>query len=77
MPTLLRLFTRSCVLRVREFVKFRFSSTENPLVSAALSEDQACIVVTHWEEEVPWGKADGIKKYVLQDGRGRVVELLP
>ena len=40
---------------------------------AALSGDQACIVVTHWEEEVPWGKADGIKKYVLQDGRGQVV----
>jgi len=41
--------------------------------SAALGEDQACIVVTHWEEEVPWGKVDGIKKYILQDGCGQVV----
>ncbi|KAF9650289.1 P-loop containing nucleoside triphosphate hydrolase protein [Thelephora ganbajun] len=41
--------------------------------SDALSEDQACVVVTHWEEEVPWRKADGIKKYILQDGRGQVV----
>jgi hypothetical protein len=51
----------------------QYSSTKNLLFSAALSEDQACIVVTHWEEEVPWGKADGILKYVLQDGRGQVV----
>jgi hypothetical protein len=47
--------------------KFLFSNLD------ALNEDQACIVVTHWEEEVPWGEADGIQKYVLQDGCGQVV----
>jgi len=73
MPTPSKLFMPSYVLQVREFVILQFSSIENVFFSAALGEDQACIVVTHWEEEVPWGKADGIKKYVLQDGRGRVV----
>lgn len=64
-------FLRSPGPWVHKFPKF--PQLNEPPVSAALSEDQACIVVTHWEEEVPWGKADGIKKYVLQNGCGQVV----
>ena len=51
---------------------FLLSKTAFPNLDV-LSDDQACIVVTHWEEEVPWGKADGIQKYVLQEGHGQVV----
>jgi ABC-type molybdenum transport system ATPase subunit/photorepair protein PhrA len=40
---------------------------------AGVSPDQAVVVVSHWEEEVPWNTEDGLKKYKLEDGRGRVM----
>ncbi|KAI0075680.1 P-loop containing nucleoside triphosphate hydrolase protein [Panus rudis PR-1116 ss-1] len=38
-----------------------------------LVDGQACIVVTHWEEEVPWGWEDGVRRFELADGVGREV----
>ncbi|KAI0765714.1 P-loop containing nucleoside triphosphate hydrolase protein [Trametes elegans] len=35
-----------------------------------LSEEQACIVVSHWEEEVPWGPEQGVQRYRLDEGKG-------
>jgi len=46
------------------------SAIHEYLRSGALTEEQACVVVTHWEDEVPWNKTDGVKKYVLRDGNG-------
>ena len=38
-----------------------------------LEDGQACIVVSHWEEEVPWGREDGVRRYRLEDGRGQEI----
>ncbi|KAI0090883.1 P-loop containing nucleoside triphosphate hydrolase protein [Irpex rosettiformis] len=35
-----------------------------------LEDGQACIVVSHWEEEVPWGRTDGVRRFRLQEGFG-------
>ena len=40
-----------------------------------LEDGQACIVVTHWEDEVPWGWEDGVRRFQLVDGCGH--ELKP
>jgi len=50
------------------------SAVHEYLRSGALTEEQACIVVTHWEDEVPWKRADGVKKYILRDGCGIQVD---
>ncbi|KAH9949298.1 P-loop containing nucleoside triphosphate hydrolase protein [Amylocystis lapponica] len=39
-----------------------------------LTEQQACVVISHWEDEVPWGRQDGVRRFVLQDGEGSEVE---
>jgi hypothetical protein len=40
-----------------------------------VGKDQAVIVVSHWEDEVPWGVEDGVKRFKLEGGEGAV--LLP
>ena len=36
-----------------------------------LTNEQACIVVSHWEEEVPWGPEEGVQRYRLDGGKGQ------
>ena len=36
-----------------------------------LKDGQACIVISHWEDEVPWGWEDGVRRFQLVDGRGK------
>ena len=36
-----------------------------------LQDGQACVVVSHWEDEVPWKKEDGVRRYRLLDGVGQ------
>ncbi|KAF7428930.1 hypothetical protein PC9H_008166 [Pleurotus ostreatus] len=38
-----------------------------------MAKDQAVVVITHWENEVPWSAEDGVKKFVLESGVGKVV----
>lgn len=38
-----------------------------------LDNGQACIVISHWEEEVPWSREDGVRRYKLDDGIGREI----
>ncbi|KAI0629636.1 P-loop containing nucleoside triphosphate hydrolase protein [Trametes polyzona] len=38
-----------------------------------LSEEQACIVVSHWEEEVPWGPEQGVQRFKLDSGTGKQI----
>jgi ABC-type glutathione transport system ATPase component len=38
-----------------------------------VSEEQAVVVVSHWEDEVPWGVEDGVKRFRLEGGEGAVV----
>ncbi|KAJ7583002.1 P-loop containing nucleoside triphosphate hydrolase protein [Mycena floridula] len=35
-----------------------------------VGDDQAVVVISHWDEEVPWGKEDGLKTYQLERGTG-------
>jgi len=35
--------------------------------------DQAVVVITHWEDEVPWSIAEGLKRFRLEGGKGEVV----
>lgn len=39
-----------------------------------LGEDQAVVVVSHWEDEVPWGVEDGVKRFRLEGGVGTQVQ---
>ncbi|TFK33535.1 P-loop containing nucleoside triphosphate hydrolase protein [Crucibulum laeve] len=47
---------------------------ENEDGKYAIGENQAVIVITHWEEEVPWGANEGVKKFRLDQGVGTIVE---
>lgn len=38
-----------------------------------LGREQAVVVITHWEDEVPWSVAEGLKRFRLQGGKGQVV----
>ncbi|KAL1945384.1 hypothetical protein VTO73DRAFT_2235 [Trametes versicolor] len=38
-----------------------------------LTEEQACVVVSHWEEEVPWGPEQGVQRYRLDGGKGEQI----
>lgn len=38
-----------------------------------IGEEQAVVVVSHWEDEVPWGVEDGVKKLRLEGGEGVVL----
>lgn len=37
-----------------------------------IGEEQAVIVISHWEDEVPWGAEDGVKRFRLAGGVGAV-----
>ncbi|KAF9489754.1 P-loop containing nucleoside triphosphate hydrolase protein [Pleurotus eryngii] len=39
-----------------------------------MGKNQAVVVITHWENEVPWSAADGVKKFILESGVGKVVQ---
>lgn len=43
------------------------------LRGGGISEEQAVIVISHWEDEVPWGVEDGVKRFRLVGGVGAVV----
>lgn len=38
-----------------------------------IGEEQAVVVVSHWEDEVPWGVGDDVKKFRLEGGEGAVI----
>jgi ABC-type molybdenum transport system ATPase subunit/photorepair protein PhrA len=38
-----------------------------------VGEDQAVVVISHWEDEVPWGAEDGVKRFRLEGGEGAVL----
>ncbi|KAL6305097.1 P-loop containing nucleoside triphosphate hydrolase protein [Sparassis latifolia] len=38
-----------------------------------LLSTQACVVISHWEDEVPWTREDGVQRYLLEDGEGQEV----
>ena len=38
-----------------------------------LQDGQACVVISHWEEEVPWGWEDGVRRFQLVDGFGKEI----
>ena len=38
-----------------------------------LSDEQACVVISHWEDEVPWGAAHGVERFKLDGGDGAVI----
>ncbi|KAK0233565.1 P-loop containing nucleoside triphosphate hydrolase protein [Armillaria fumosa] len=48
------------------------SAAKKYLRDGGVTKDQAVIVITHWEDEVPWGVQDGVKKLRLEKGRGTV-----
>ncbi|KAN0081447.1 P-loop containing nucleoside triphosphate hydrolase protein [Tylopilus felleus] len=41
------------------------------LREGGVGHDQAVVVVSHWEEEVPWTTQEGLYRFRLQDGVGR------
>ncbi|KAK0505745.1 P-loop containing nucleoside triphosphate hydrolase protein [Armillaria luteobubalina] len=48
------------------------SAAKKYLREGGVTKDQAVIVITHWENEVPWGVQDGVKKLRLKKGQGTV-----
>jgi ABC-type molybdenum transport system ATPase subunit/photorepair protein PhrA len=38
-----------------------------------IGEEQAVIVISHWEDEVPWGVDDGVRRFRLVGGVGTVL----
>ena len=38
-----------------------------------VGEEQAVVVISHWEDEVPWGVEDGVKRFRLEGGEGTVL----
>ena len=36
-----------------------------------LKDGQACVVISHWEDEVPWSWEDGVRRFQLVDGTGQ------
>ncbi|KAK0198787.1 P-loop containing nucleoside triphosphate hydrolase protein [Armillaria mellea] len=49
------------------------SAAKKYLREGGVTKDQAAIVITHWEDEVPWGVQDGVKKLRLEKGHSTVV----
>ncbi|EGO00556.1 hypothetical protein SERLA73DRAFT_104866 [Serpula lacrymans var. lacrymans S7.3] len=43
------------------------------LRNGGIGPDQAVVVISHWEEEVPWGIEDGLRRFRLDDGNGKEV----
>ncbi|KAG2087721.1 P-loop containing nucleoside triphosphate hydrolase protein [Suillus cothurnatus] len=40
------------------------------LCEGGVGSDQAVVVISHWEEEVPWTVRDGLRRFKLDDGGG-------
>jgi ABC-type molybdenum transport system ATPase subunit/photorepair protein PhrA len=38
-----------------------------------VSDEQAVVVISHWEDEVPWGVEDGVKRFRLERGVGEMM----
>jgi len=38
-----------------------------------VGKEQAVVVISHWEDEVPWGVKDGVKRFRLEGGEGAVL----
>lgn len=49
------------------------SAARNYLREGGVGEDQAVVVITHWEDEVPWSVEEGVKRFQLTKGEGEVV----
>ena len=47
--------------------------TARRYLRGGLDREQAVVVITHWEDEVPWSVAEGLKRFRLQGGKGQVV----
>ncbi|KAG6828294.1 hypothetical protein H0H92_008454 [Tricholoma furcatifolium] len=43
------------------------------LREGGVGPEQGVVVITHWEEEVPWGTEDGVKRFRIDAGVGSVV----
>lgn len=43
---------------------------------AEIGGQQAVVVISHWEDEVPWSKKDGVRRFRLAAGEGAEVEEL-
>ncbi|KAI0264234.1 P-loop containing nucleoside triphosphate hydrolase protein [Gloeopeniophorella convolvens] len=43
------------------------------LRGGGVDETQAVIVISHWEDEVPWGARDGVRRFRLDGGVGTVL----
>ncbi|KAL4079310.1 P-loop containing nucleoside triphosphate hydrolase protein [Scleroderma citrinum] len=41
------------------------------LCKGGVGPDQAVVVISHWEEEVPWGGEDGLRRFRLEEGSGK------
>ena len=37
-----------------------------------VGDEQAVVVVSHWEDEVPWSVEDGVKRFRLEGGAGKM-----
>lgn len=42
------------------------------LRNGAFNDNQAIVVISHWDDEVPWSRAEGLKKLMLKEGEGTV-----
>ncbi|KAI8970992.1 hypothetical protein BD414DRAFT_510596 [Trametes punicea] len=42
-----------------------------------LTERQACVIVSHWKEEIPWGPEEGLQTFVLANGTGKEISEEP
>lgn len=42
------------------------------LREGGVGDDQGVVVITHWEDEVPWDEEDGVKRFKLDSGQGRI-----
>jgi len=49
------------------------SAARSYLRSGGVDESQAVVVISHWEEEVPWTVDDGLKRYRLESGHGKEI----
>ncbi|KAF9465209.1 P-loop containing nucleoside triphosphate hydrolase protein [Collybia nuda] len=45
------------------------------LREGGVGDEQGVVVITHWEDEVPWTEEDGVKRFRLDGGEGRVQTL--
>ncbi|KAG6815339.1 hypothetical protein H0H87_002800 [Tephrocybe sp. NHM501043] len=43
------------------------------LREGGVGPEQAVVVITHWEEEVPWSTEEGVKRFRIDTGVGRIV----